>query len=165
MYPQDEIRSPPAKDRSTVKVPSSPTSQSPASWGTFTDDGPPPSPGPSSVSPNVSASRLSREKNRLTLRAYLHSLLSSSTIASSPVLKSFLLASPTTLTPAELEDAKRREEADQVRDEGRKRFAKEIADRIDGLREAVKSVKGDVMGKGQLNCVPLYHLIHFEQTA
>lgn len=35
-----------------------------------------------------------------------------------------------------------------VRDDGRKRFAKEIASRVDGLREAVKSVKGDIMGKG-----------------
>jgi hypothetical protein len=47
-----------------------------------------------------------------------------------------------------LEDVKRREEADMVRDDGRKRFAKEIACRVDGLRDAVRSVKGDIMGKG-----------------
>jgi len=94
-------------------------------------------------------SRLPREKNRLTLRSYLRSLLaSSSTIASSPVLRSFLLSGPTTLSPGELEDAKKREEADDLREDGRKRFAKEIAGRIDGLRDAVKSVKGDIMGKG-----------------
>lgn len=52
------------------------------------------------------------------------------------------------LSQEELDDARRREEADHVREEGRKRFAKEIAGRVDGLREAVKSVKGDVMGKG-----------------
>jgi len=74
--------------------------------------------------------------------------MASSTIASSPVLKSFLLSGPTTLSRGELEDAQRREEADRVREDGRKRFAKEIAGRVEGLRDAVKSVKGDIMGKG-----------------
>lgn len=98
--------------------------------------------------PVSTPSRLSREKNRLTLRSYLNSLLTSSTIASSPVLRSFLLSGSITLTPDELEDAQRREEADKIREEGRKRFAKEVAGRVDGLRDAVKSVKGDIMGKG-----------------
>ena len=95
-----------------------------------------------------SPSRLAREKNRLTLRSYLHSLLASPTIGSSPVLRSFLLSGPTTLSQEELEDAKSREEADNAREEGRKRFAKEIATRIDGLRGAVKNVKSDIMGEG-----------------
>lgn len=43
------------------------------------------------------ASKLTREKNRLTLRSYLHVLLSSSKLGSSPVLKSFLLSDPTRL--------------------------------------------------------------------
>jgi hypothetical protein len=94
--------------------------------------------------------RLAREKNRLTLRAYLHALMASSTLASSPVLRSFLLAGPTELTPEEQEDARRREEADSLRDDGRKRFAKEIADRVEGLRGALRSVKGDMMGKGNV---------------
>ena len=107
---------------------------------------------PASPEPNYSTvsspSRLAREKNRLTLRSYLHSLLSSSTIGSSPVLRSFLLSGPTTLSPEELEDAKWREEADNAREEGRKSFAKEIATRIDALRGAVKNVKSDIMGEG-----------------
>jgi hypothetical protein len=94
-----------------------------------------------------SPSRLAREKNRLTLRSYLHSLLGSS-IGSSPVLRSFLLSGPTTLSPEELEDAKSREEADNVREEGKKTFAKEIAARIDALRGAVTNVKSDIMGEG-----------------
>jgi hypothetical protein len=101
---------------------------------------------PSNVS--FSIGRLAREKNRLTLRSYLHSLLASSTIASSPVLRSFLTSESTSLSLNELEDAKKREEADRTREAGRKKFAKEIAARVEGLREAVKSVKGDMMGKG-----------------
>lgn len=94
------------------------------------------------------ALRLSREKNRLTLRSYLHTLMSSSVFASSPVLKSFLLSGPTRLTEEELSDARRREEADRMREDGRMRFAKEITGRVDGLRETVRSVKGELLGKG-----------------
>lgn len=93
------------------------------------------------------ASRLAREKNRLTLRAYLHSLLASPELASSPVLRSFLLSGPTQLTAEEMEDAIRREEADKLREDGRKRFAREIAARVDGLREAARSVKGELFAK------------------
>ena len=94
------------------------------------------------------AARLSREKNRLTLRSYLHTLLSTSTFASSPVLKSFLLSGPTRLTEEEMADARRREEADRMREDGRMRFAKEITARVDGLRDTVRSVKGELLGKG-----------------
>lgn len=45
-------------------------------------------------------------------------------------------------------DAQRREEADRVRDDGRKHFAKEVAERVDSLRDSVKGVKGDIMGQG-----------------
>jgi hypothetical protein len=74
--------------------------------------------------------------------------MSSTTVASSPVIKSFLLADPTTLTDEEVEDAQRREEADRTRDEGRKQFAKEISARVDSLRSLVKGMKGDVLGRG-----------------
>ncbi|KAF8195865.1 hypothetical protein K438DRAFT_1826650 [Mycena galopus ATCC 62051] len=147
-HPMEEIKPPPVKDRTTVSAPSasSPLSPAPsfasrqqAMW----DD-------PDQTPPIQQISRLAREKNRLTLRAYLHSLLASYTIASSPVLKSFLLSDPTTLSREEVEDALRREDADRVRDDGRKHFAREIASRVDGLRDAVKSVKGDIMGKDGL---------------
>lgn len=114
---------------------------------TFNDDDSSPT-DPEHFSPAPIPARLAREKNRLTLRSYLHSLLTSSTTASSPVLRSFLLSGPTTLSSEELEDAKKREEADNTREDGRKKFAKEIASRIDGLRDAVKDVKGDIMGQG-----------------
>lgn len=51
--------------------------------------------------------------------------------------------------PEEEEDAKRREEADHVRGEGRRQFAAEIAARVDGLRDSVRTVKGDMMGKSK----------------
>lgn len=96
------------------------------------------------------ASRLAREKNRLTLRSYLHRLMFTSELASSPVLRSFLLSDPTTLNEHELDDARKREEADRMREDGRKRFAKEIAGRVDALRDAVRSVKGELVGEGMV---------------
>lgn len=113
----------------------------------------PGSPGPSYSGGAPHPSRLAREKNRLTLRSYLHTLLSSSVFASSPVLRSFLLSGPTHLSEEELEDARRREEADRMREVGRIRFAKEIRERVDGLRDAVRSVKGELLGKDGLTHV------------
>jgi hypothetical protein len=71
--------------------------------------------------------------------------MSSPTIASSPVLQSFLTATPITLTEVEREDARRREEADRVREDGRRRFAEEIAVRVETLRGALRHVKGEMM--------------------
>ncbi|KAF9534304.1 hypothetical protein CPB83DRAFT_781747 [Crepidotus variabilis] len=165
-HPEESIRPPPPKDRTYVNAPvTSPTSSRPSPnpvspTRQFTSDSYadeeqgqninywPQSPPPAPVN-----SRLAREKNRLTLRSYLHSIMSTSSLASSPVIKSFLLSGPTTLTQGELEDAQRREDADRVRDEGRKKFAKEIAGRVDGLRDAIKSVKGDLMGQDGLTHV------------
>jgi hypothetical protein len=74
--------------------------------------------------------------------------MSSATIASSPVIRSFLSADPTTLTNEEVEDSQRREEADRTREEGRKQFAKEVSARVDSLRSMVKGMKGEILGRG-----------------
>ncbi|EIW76124.1 hypothetical protein CONPUDRAFT_146665 [Coniophora puteana RWD-64-598 SS2] len=158
-HPQEPVADPPAKDRSTSSVPPSSTmhflqrTQSPGHDDSFSNDSHESLPQSPSNSSMHNQSRLAREKNRLTLRAYLHSLMTSAAIVSSPVLRSFLLSGPTTLAVEEQEDARRREEADRMREEGRKQFAHEIATRVDGLRAAVQSVKGDIMGKDGLTRV------------
>ncbi|KIJ70540.1 hypothetical protein HYDPIDRAFT_35911 [Hydnomerulius pinastri MD-312] len=188
-HPDELVPSPPAKDRTSVDVPMSPSpsplyplsSLSATSNGTFSEENAsqdsflqsPSIPGgfyPSGSASGYGSSswgsgygggagyapqppRLSRERNRLTLRSYLHTLLQTSPFSSSPVLRSFLLSGPTRLTPEEHEDARRREEADRVREEGRKRFAREVGGRVDGLREAVRSVKGEVVGRDGLTHV------------
>ncbi|CAE7142361.1 unnamed protein product [Rhizoctonia solani] len=169
-HPMEEVRPPPPKDRSQVVV-STPTSSgfSIRSYlygsGTATPStGAPTSPVPtndsaetlgslgSPTSASMQSQSLAREKNRLTLRGYLHGLLShSSRIASSPVLRSFLLSGPIRLTDEERRDAERREEADRVREEGKKKFAEEIAARIEALRGAVRGVRGDMMGADGLS--------------
>jgi hypothetical protein len=102
----------------------------------------------SSFSTNAPPPNLSREKNRLTLRSFLRSLLSSPAVSNSPVLRSFLLSGPVTLTPTETVDAKRREDADRVREEGRKRFKLEAARRVEDLRGSIKEMKGDMLASG-----------------
>ncbi|KAI6113658.1 hypothetical protein EV401DRAFT_2103590 [Pisolithus croceorrhizus] len=154
-HPDELVPFPPAKNRTAVDV-ASPTlasynhsqdslSQIPLTQGAHYNDSL--QYGPSQSQP---PERLSREKNRLTLRAYLHTLLANPTFASSPVLRSFLLSNPTRLTPTEQGDARRREEADHIRDESRRHFAREISIRIDALRESVRSVKGEIIGKDGL---------------
>lgn len=161
MYPTEMIPSPPPKDRSTVissaqpQTPQSPSFSGAQNQALFSDVTSISSTDSlNSVSSNQTARiGLSREKNRLTLRAYLHSLFSSSSlIASSPVVRSFITADPIQLNAQEVEDAKRREEADNVREQGRKTFAKEIALRVDGLRAAIKGVKSDMMSEGEISC-------------
>lgn len=90
---------------------------------------------------------LSRERNRLTLRAYLQSVLAIPEVANSPVIRSFLLSHPTVLTPPEAADIQRRLEADAVREEGRKRFREEAERRVEALREGLAQFKGDVLSR------------------
>lgn len=154
-YPDAVIRPPPVKDHGHVNAGTTPKSPTSANYHGPGDSNEylPMSPNGGTIS---SSARLSREKNRLTLRAYLRTLISTSVTAHSPVLLSFLLSGPTTLSQSEVEDAQRREEADRTREDGRKKFAKEIASRVDGLRGAVQNLKGDLMGKGR-KILPRYH--------
>lgn len=106
------------------------------------------SPNSATFPPNSASSApvpLSREKNRLTLRAYLQSIIAFPEVINSPVLRSFLLSGPIQLTPAESVDVQRRLDGDAVREEGRKRFREEAEKRIDGLREGLAQFKGDVL--------------------
>ncbi|EJD01163.1 uncharacterized protein FOMMEDRAFT_89341 [Fomitiporia mediterranea MF3/22] len=156
-YPEEEVRPPPAKDKSTVVTSAASTAAATSPSSTLM---------PSSLSSQANDSqesvislstqqaiqniRLAREKNRLTLRAYLNSLLNNPTLGSSPVLLHFLLSNPTKLSRDELEDAHRREEYDRRRDEGRIHFAHAIAARVEGLRGAIRTVKSDAMAKDGL---------------
>jgi hypothetical protein len=68
-------------------------------------------------------------------------------VINSPVLRSFLLSGPITLSPAEQADSQRRLEADAVREEGRRRFKLEAERRVEGLREGLAQFKGELLNK------------------
>lgn len=157
-HPDSIVPSPPPKDRTAVDVPISPTTALPSD-PTFPHENPLSDsdlalPGNFYITRSNSEHpppRLSREKNRLTLRAYIHTLLATPPFSSSPVLRSFLLSGPTRLSPQEQEDSRRREDADRVREQARKEFVREIGARVDQLREAVRAVKGEIVGRGDVS--------------
>lgn len=145
-HPEEDVRPPPAKDRSNTDV-SDPYQKEDASR-TSMDSGD----HRASIESNGSQTRirmptgpLAREKNRLTLRAYLRSLLASRAVAESAVLMGFLTSEPTTLTRAEEEDAAIREGLDHVREEEHKRFSDEAAKRAQELQHHLKEFKQDLI--------------------
>ena len=165
-FPDYMLPTPPPKDKTvTTSTPVQATNQysyynplrmvygnSPQPSGTATPTADGQSSAASTASSNGQQSQqgpvpLSREKNRLTLRAYLQNILSFPEVINSPVLRSFLLSGPTQLTPAESQDSQRRLEADAVREEGRRRFREEAEKRIEALREGLTQFKGDVLSK------------------
>lgn len=119
-FPDDDIPHPPAKDRTAMTVQDVPGTNG----GSFT---------------------LTREKNRLTLRAYLHSLLAIHDVADSELMRTFLLADPIQLTPAEEEDVRARQRVDDFRRVQREEFAHETAARARELREHIGAFKADLL--------------------
>ncbi|MCO5596355.1 hypothetical protein L7F22_050416 [Adiantum nelumboides] len=106
-------------------------------------------------SPNLGAHAmpkgpLAREKNRLTLRAYLRSLLYNPAISESPTLYSFLLSDPTTLSRDEERDCLAREALDAIRDDEASRFNNEASRRVTELREHLDAFKADLIQRDGL---------------
>ncbi|PWN28815.1 hypothetical protein BDZ90DRAFT_208233, partial [Jaminaea rosea] len=166
-YPDEDISRPPAKDRSqTDAVPPSPTMSEPTADSVRSSiDGQmeglhlDPS---SSVSSSRRSSgapsapppaQLAREKNRLTLRAYLRTLLAIPPVADSPVLADFLLGEPVHLTPAEEADCRSREALDAVRADETTRFNDEASKRVASLKSHLATFKADLVQRDGLSRV------------
>ncbi|KAJ1032692.1 hypothetical protein NDA16_000714 [Ustilago loliicola] len=148
-YPEEGIRPPPPKDRTNTDIADPyrkpPTDLSKPLDG---DEANPRASTDSTASQGripMPTGPLAREKNRLTLRAYLRSLLGSPAVAESAVLMDFLTAEPTTLTRAEEEDAAIREGLDHVREEEHRRFSDEAAKRAQELQQHLKEFKKDLV--------------------
>jgi hypothetical protein len=100
--------------------------------------------------PVISAGPLARERNRLTLRAYLRTLLANPHVADSETMSSFLLSEPIDLAPSEIHDTQAREALDAVRDDESKRFTDETNRRVTELREHLQSFKADLIQRDGL---------------
>ncbi|PWN97790.1 hypothetical protein FA09DRAFT_329956 [Tilletiopsis washingtonensis] len=96
---------------------------------------------------------LAREKNRLTLRAYVRSLLAIPSVADSGALSDFLLGEPTRLTPDEEADITAREALDAVREDEAGRFAAEASRRVGELREHIAEFKAQLVQRDGLSQV------------
>ncbi|TIA90093.1 hypothetical protein E3P81_02604 [Wallemia ichthyophaga] len=125
----------------------------------FTDDDIP-SPPQKDKSSN---STLFREKNRLTLRAYLKDLLNlSSAIANSTTLQSFLLSNPTALSDEEIKDIHKRLAHDAMKVESKNSFKREMDERAAEVMESVKQFKSDISSKNGFK--RMFSLIKDNQT-
>ncbi|KAL9934274.1 hypothetical protein V8E36_006730 [Tilletia maclaganii] len=102
---------------------------------------------------NMSTVQLAREKNRLTLRAYLRSLLALPVVADSDAFQDFLLGEPIKLNRDEVEDATRRERLDEVREAEQKHFQDESARRAKELQTHLKAFKEDLVQRDGLSRV------------
>jgi hypothetical protein len=165
-YPDEDVSRPPAKDRSNTEVAgTAPTENAPdrsrlstaGSIGSFDDLAISQDPQASSSTLNSShtlpTGPLAREKNRLTLRAYLRALLAIPPVADSVALADFLLGEPTTLTYAEEADARSREALDAVRAEEGARFTAESAKRAAMLKGHLNAFKEDLVKRDGLSRV------------
>ncbi len=148
-FPDEDVRPPPAKDRRKVDY----QQRSPAltAQGAQAPNAPPLElPEARTSSENAAGSGIGgttvvREKNRLTLRAYLRSLLAVPALADSSAMQDFLTKDPTTLSDAEKRDAVMREELDAVREEEAARFAEESNKRVAELQEHLNKFKADLI--------------------
>ena len=149
-FPDEGIRPPPPKDRSNTDV-SDPYRKPPTDPSQAEADSASGYPRSSTDSTSsqtripMPTGPLAREKNRLTLRAYLRSLLASPSVAESALLMDFLTAEPTSLSRGEEEDAAIREGLDHVREEEHKRFSDEAAKRAQELQQHLKEFKQDLV--------------------
>ncbi|PWN50886.1 hypothetical protein IE53DRAFT_410573 [Violaceomyces palustris] len=145
-FPDEDIRAPPPKDRNTTDI-ADPFRRNQADQ-LADPNGPSTSNDGSHVA--LPTGPLAREKNRLTLRAYLRSLLAIPPIADSAIFMDFLTGDPTRLTPSEEEDAAIREGLDHVRDEEQRHFAEEASRRVAELQSHIASFKADLVQKDGL---------------
>jgi hypothetical protein len=96
---------------------------------------------------------LARERNRLTLRAYLRTLLLNPVIASSDAFQSFLMESPIELTPQEIKDVEVREEMDRIREEEARSFRAEVEERVAELEGYIRKFREELVKSDGLSRV------------
>ncbi|GMF80332.1 unnamed protein product [Aspergillus oryzae] len=106
--------------------------------------------GISPKSPRISAETsretvLYREEQRVSLRAFLRTLLQNKRAAESKALEEFLTADPVTLNEEELIDMQRRKEADAIRIEEQKRFYEIARQRAAELDVYMENFRRDIV--------------------
>ncbi|GAA5841301.1 hypothetical protein JCM11251_001619 [Rhodosporidiobolus azoricus] len=153
---EEDVKGPPAKDRRSVEMrqgaspPQSSTSSPRASTsrdeysGTATPTEPPLSPLPPTFDPSHVPS-LARERNRLTLRAYLRHLLANPVLSASNAFQTFLVESPITLNVREEQDVFIREEMDRIREQEARSFRAEVEERVEELEGYLRMFREELV--------------------
>ncbi|KAK4051758.1 hypothetical protein OIO90_004582 [Microbotryomycetes sp. JL221] len=149
---EEHVPSPPAKDRRSTDARVASPSSSP-------DPSPQLEPvdkrtsNQTQTSTGGSIPALSRERNRLTLRAYLNQILKNNVLASTRAFQSFLIESPIELTTMELRDVEIREEMDKLREKELKSFKNQVDQRVGELEMYIREFREDMVEKDGLTRV------------
>ncbi|GAB5586641.1 hypothetical protein Unana1_01541 [Umbelopsis nana] len=91
-----------------------------------------------------------REKDRLSLRAFLHRVAINPRLSDSDVFLAFLMEQPIQLTDDERKDTEKRKQIDKIRAEEEKKFRKEVDKQVEQLNEQLDSLKQKVLVPGGL---------------
>lgn len=91
-----------------------------------------------------------REKDRLSLRAFLHRIAINARLADSDVLHEFLSSDPIALTEEEQKDMENRKNIDRIRAEEEKKFRQEVDKQVEQLNEQLENLKQQVIAPGGL---------------
>ncbi|KAG0004857.1 hypothetical protein BGZ80_008916 [Entomortierella chlamydospora] len=103
---------------------------------------------PASLSSKSGSSgvKAAREKDRVSLRGYLHNLAKiSPDVVNSVFFVNFLTKDPATLTADETKDFKVRAALDESRKEQQAKFDKEVAKKVEELDKQLKQVKAELL--------------------
>ncbi|KAF9110037.1 hypothetical protein BGX27_006860 [Mortierella sp. AM989] len=96
-----------------------------------------------------SGAKAAREKDRISLRGYLHSLAKvSPEVVDSSIFISFLTKEPATLSADEIKDIKARTALDEHRMEQQAKFDREVAKKVEELDTHMKQIKVDLLQPG-----------------
>lgn len=96
---------------------------------------------------------LYREEQRVSLRAFLRTLLQNKRVAESKSMEEFLTANPVTLNEEELADVQRRKEMDAVRIEEQKRFYEIARQRAAELDVYMEKFRRDIVESSKCSWV------------
>ncbi|GAA5913816.1 hypothetical protein JCM6882_007707 [Rhodosporidiobolus microsporus] len=160
---EEDVKGPPAKDRRSVEMrqgasPPQSSSSSPRpstsrdeQYGSSAPTPTPQSPIPPFDPHHVPS--LARERNRLTLRAYLRHLLNNPVLAASSAFQTFLVESPITLNVREEQDVLIREEMDRIREQEARSFRAEVEERVEELEGYLRMFREELVKNDGLSRV------------
>ncbi|KAI1321491.1 hypothetical protein EDD11_005182 [Mortierella claussenii] len=96
--------------------------------------------------------KIAREKDRISLRGYLHNLAKTSPeVVNSPIFVAFLTKDPVSLTEDESKDIHTRAVLDQHRLEQQAKFDQEVTKKVHELDTHLKQVKQDLLQPGGIS--------------
>lgn len=151
---EEAVPSPPAKDRRSTGPRSAPTPPSASSSPQLgPQDGTSASGSSTPADSNSRIPSLARERNRLTLRAYLRRFLLNPVLAGSSAFQSFVTESPIELNAQEKRDVEIREEMDRIREQEAKSFRSEVDGRVAELEGYIREFREELVERDGLSGV------------